>query len=73
MADLAPKLEAVTVIRVPPPGVEPGYAVAVVRDADGLHTARLLFDGDEAPAVGTPLEGVDSPVPGVTAYRPARG
>jgi hypothetical protein len=73
MPNLTPTLEAVTVIRVPPPGIEPGYAVAVVRDGDGLHTVRLLFDGDEAPAVGTPLEEVDSPVPGVTAYRPVEG
>ncbi len=35
-------LEAATVIRVPPPGLEPGYTVAVVRTAEGLRTGRLL-------------------------------
>jgi hypothetical protein len=70
MTELAPTLEAVTVIRVPPPGMEPGYAVAVVRHGGGLQTVRLLLDGDEVPAVGTLVEEVDSPVPGVTAYRP---
>jgi hypothetical protein len=70
MTDLGPTLAAVTIIRVPPPGMEPGYAVAVVRDGDGLHTVRLLIDEEEVPAVGTPVEEVDSPVPGVAAYRP---
>lgn len=72
MANRTPRLEAVTVIRVPPPGLEPGYAVAVVRDDEGLHTVRLLVDGNEVPRVGTPLKVADSPVPGVSAYRPAQ-
>ena len=63
-------LEAATVIRVPPPGLEPGYTVAVVRTPDGLRTGRLLCPPDEVPAPGTRLEPAESPVEGVAAYRP---
>lgn len=64
------RLEAATVIRVPPPGVEPGYVVAVVRTPAGLRTARLLCPPDAVPVPGTALEATDSPVDGVDAYRP---
>lgn len=63
-------LEAATVIRVPPPGYEPGYAVAVVRTDDGLHTARLTYSGDQLPPVGTELEPAEPEAPGVPTYRP---
>lgn len=63
-------LEAATVIRVPPPGLEAGYVVAVVRTPKGLRTGRLLCTADEVPAPGTPVESAPSPVDGVPAYRP---
>ena len=63
-------LEAVTVIRVPPPGYEPGYAVAVVRTAEGLRTARLRYPDDELPAIGTLLEPAEPAEPGVPTYQP---
>lgn len=63
-------LEAATVIRVPPPGLEPGYIVAVVRTANGLSTGRLLSDPDVVPQPGTAVEETASPVEGVVAYRP---
>lgn len=63
-------LEAATVIRVPPPGLEPGYTVAVVRTPEGLRTGRLLCSPDDVPAPGTPVEHAVSPVEGITAYRP---
>lgn len=63
-------LEAATVIRVPPPGLEPGYTVAVVRTPDGLRTGRLLCPPDEVPAPGAEVEPVESPVEGIAAYRP---
>lgn len=64
-----PVLEAVTIIRIPPPGLEAGYAVAVVREGPGLHAGRLLLDGPDLPLPGTPLRPVDSPVAGIPAYR----
>jgi uncharacterized OB-fold protein len=70
MAETSLTLEAATVIRVPPPGVEPGYAVAVVRTPGGLLTGRLLCDPAALPLPGTQVEAVDSPVPGVAAFRP---
>jgi len=63
-------LEAATVIRVPPPGMEPGYTVAVVRTSAGLRTGRLICPPDELPLPGTRVEEVESPVEGVAAYRP---
>lgn len=63
-------LEAATVIRVPPPGMEPGYAVAVVRTPGGLVTGRLLCDPASLPLPGTRVEDTDSQVPGVAAFRP---
>lgn len=63
-------LEAVTIIRVPPPGYEPGYAVAVVRTAEGLRTARLRYPDAEPPAVGTPLERAEPIASGVPTYQP---
>ena len=63
-------LEAATVIRVPPPGLEPGYTVAVVRTPAGLRTGRLLCRPDEVPAPGTVVEPTESPLEGVAAYRP---
>jgi len=62
-------LEAATVIRVPPPGLEPGYTVAVVRTREGLRTGRLLCPPDELPPPGTRLEAVESSVEGVAAFR----
>lgn len=63
-------LEAATVIRVPPPGLEPGYVVAVVRTANGLSAVRLLADPGAVPRPGTAVEETTSPVPGVATYRP---
>lgn len=63
-------LEAATVIRVPPPGLEAGYVVAVVRTPSGLRTGRLLCQLDDLPSPGTEVVPVESPVPGVPAYRP---
>lgn len=70
MADSTLTLEAATVIRVPPPGLEPGYTVAVVRTPHGLRTGRLLCSPDDVPAPGTRVEPAESPVPGVSAFRP---
>lgn len=70
MADTALTLEAATVIRVPPPGLESGYVVAVVRTPEGLRTGRLLCPSDDVPTPGTHVELAESPVPGVSAYRP---
>lgn len=63
-------LEAATVIRVPPPGLEPGYTVAVVRTPEGLRTGRLLCSPDAVPAPGTAVERAESPAQGIPAYRP---
>lgn len=63
-------LEVATVIRVPPPGMEGGYTVAVVRTPNGLRTGRLLCPPDAIPPAGTRLELTDSPVEGAPAYRP---
>lgn len=51
-----PTLEAVTVIRVPPPGGEPDRLVAAVRMDDQLHVGRLLGSPPGPPTVGAPLE-----------------
>lgn len=64
------RLEAATVIRVPPPGFAPGYAVAVVRTPDGLQTARITYEGEDLPAVGSLLEPAEPAAPGVPTYRP---
>lgn len=69
MAESTLTLEAATVIRVPPPGLEPGYVVAVVRTPEGLRIGRLLCPPDEVPASGTRVERVESPVQNVAAYR----
>jgi uncharacterized OB-fold protein len=63
-------LEAATVIRVPPPGLDAGYTVAVVRTPEGLRIGRLLCPPDQVPPPGTRVEPVDSPVKDVGAYRP---
>ena len=63
-------LEAATVIRVPPPGLKPGYTVAVIRTPAGLRIGRLLCPPDDLPLPGTLVELAESPVPGVAAYRP---
>lgn len=68
----AARLEAVTIIRVPPPGYEPGYAVAVVRTDEGLHAVRLTYSGGEPPAVGAELEPAEPAAPGVPTYQPVR-
>lgn len=63
-------LEAATVIRVPPPGLEAGYIIAVVRSEDGLRTGRLLCSPDDVPPPGTPVEPGPSRGDGVAAYVP---
>lgn len=63
-------LVAATVIRVPPPGLEPGYTVAVVRTPDGLRSGRLLCSPDDVPDPGAEVESAETPVEGVSAYRP---
>lgn len=70
MVDRTLTLEAATVIRVPPPGLDPGYIVAVVRTPEGLRTGRLLCPLDDLPTPGTHVESAESPVPGVPGYRP---
>ena len=70
MAENVLTLEAATVIRVPPPGLEPGYIVAVVRTPEGLRTGRLLCSPDDLPAPGSGVEVAESALEGIAAYRP---
>ena len=57
--DATPRLEAVTVIRVPPPGIEPDYLVAVVKVDGRLQVGRFDGSPEEPPAPGVPVEEVD--------------
>jgi hypothetical protein len=70
MAESVLTLEAATVIRVPPPGLDPGYIVAVVRTPEGLRTGRLLCSPDDLPVPGSGVELAASHMEGIAAYRP---
>jgi hypothetical protein len=63
-------LESSVVIRVGAPGAP--YAVAVVRDCEGLHSGRLLVDDfDDMPPIGTLLVEMDRIAERVAVYGPA--
>jgi hypothetical protein len=63
-------LESSVVIRVGAPDAP--YAVAVVRDREGLHSGRFLVDDfDAMPPIGTPLVEIDRIAERVAVYAPA--